>query len=420
MSEPIPMAAPLGDIAQRFQTISDDKFLAALAMLEVIHDTPEATALLSQVRPRLRQLRPNRPVAIRRLLCVPFEDLLHHGSANRPGRVARREIEPLWRLLTADQGAAIKSLQREFAGMSRTEPERVLDLGLRLWRLAGQSLRDRLADAIPSLEIIRSTLDAAREIDAFKRALPAVPLGALDGPALDLVVRATDALLKDGRTPEGYLLVIAARMASAETLVKALQEANAAIPVAVVRTIDALAIDDLTYRAADLARSWEELGPNALARELDALMRTMAGTRQAIGAEARVILQHQTAAATAALKTALQARVLDGAEPEIAAALAAPERAAEWRRAEERARALRHARRAARELGLGDLAEATVARIGHRIGAGLEASIDRIERSGGSADPLYRTIRLLELVAGSAAAGPLLSRVIRLADRPRG
>jgi hypothetical protein len=64
------------------------------------------------------------------------------------------------------------------------------------------------------------------------------------------------------------------------------------------------------------------------------------------------------------------------------------------------------------------MAERTAGRIAESIGTTLERELGTCERRGGPPSlDLYRAIRLLEIVAGSTTAAPLLGRVMRLGRR---
>jgi hypothetical protein len=112
-----------------------------VAMLDSLHDRSEVDILLDGIRPRLRRLRPQRPVRLARLLCLPLEGVLVNPGLwkQSPLLVPRSAIRPI----TAAVGTALGSLMTELevlaAGGNLSDEALVHALGQRLWPAAGQA-----------------------------------------------------------------------------------------------------------------------------------------------------------------------------------------------------------------------------------------------------------------------------------------
>jgi hypothetical protein len=84
-------------------TISDEKVGRVYALIEMMPDRNIRTAFLSQMRQRLRCLRPIRRITPLRLFCQPIEMVLCDDlpKARPPGYVPRSIIQPLWSIIEA-------------------------------------------------------------------------------------------------------------------------------------------------------------------------------------------------------------------------------------------------------------------------------------------------------------------------------
>jgi hypothetical protein len=131
----------------------DGQLLKALRLIESLDERGSLDDAVALVRPRLAVLRPIRGIGLRRLLTLPFEDLLVRSDAwaTGRGRIARST-------LTALHAAILPSLPTELVMRARAEARGrfmneqglVLGLGQELWPVAATVLEARLATAASS------------------------------------------------------------------------------------------------------------------------------------------------------------------------------------------------------------------------------------------------------------------------------
>lgn len=123
---------------------SDDALARVVAMVDALPERALAEGLLAPMRPRLRGLRPPRPLQVTRLLFLPLEGAIRPTPAWQPGgfHLPRSALRPLADQLRAAAPEAIAALEAEAAGHGFDEAERVGRLGRQLWSLAAEAMPD--------------------------------------------------------------------------------------------------------------------------------------------------------------------------------------------------------------------------------------------------------------------------------------
>jgi hypothetical protein len=89
------------DLTANLSGASDENLLRIIAMIDRLPDRTKLDGLLTDVRPRLAQLRPPRPVTMTRLLFLPLSGALVNRSAWRqdPATIPRAALKPIFALL---------------------------------------------------------------------------------------------------------------------------------------------------------------------------------------------------------------------------------------------------------------------------------------------------------------------------------
>src|SRR5258708_2360049 len=209
----------IAGLSEKLTSVSETKFLDVIQYLSELQFPPTAPSVLPEIRrlmdkarPRLRELKPPRPLTLTRLFCRPFEDLLHARGSEIAGGIPRSEIEPCWQLLTNRDDAGLKELAAELAAISPNAPRQLLEFAERFWGHAARILADCAAanQGPRHLRLITDTLAAAPAIEAFKTAVPAKPISRLGDIEGTLVVEGRRSLVEHGLSAEGFLLVVAA------------------------------------------------------------------------------------------------------------------------------------------------------------------------------------------------------------------
>lgn len=111
-----------------------------VAMLDSLTDRGEADVLLNGIRPRLRRLRPERPVRLSRLLCLPLEGVLVDPSAWKQSAllVPRSAILPITAAIGAELSDFVDEMKALAGGGPLSDQALVEALCTRLWPAAGQ------------------------------------------------------------------------------------------------------------------------------------------------------------------------------------------------------------------------------------------------------------------------------------------
>lgn len=112
-----------------------------VAMLDALRDRSDVDILLDGIRPRLRRLRPQRPVRLARLLCLPLEGVLVNPGSWRQSAllVPRSAIRPITAAVAAALGEMVVELEVLAAGGNLSDEALVQALGERLWPAAGRA-----------------------------------------------------------------------------------------------------------------------------------------------------------------------------------------------------------------------------------------------------------------------------------------
>ncbi len=117
----------------------DDALARVVARLDALPQRGEADALLDPVRPRLRRLRPPRPLRLARLLFLPLDPVLVPPCGWRPGvvDVPRNAVVPIADAVEAALGPAGAEIGRAGQEGSTADLALAAELGARLWPAAG-------------------------------------------------------------------------------------------------------------------------------------------------------------------------------------------------------------------------------------------------------------------------------------------
>lgn len=121
---------------------SDAQLLKLVGMLDQLPDRRATDALLEPVRPRLRALRPARPLSLARLLFLPLDAVLvaprdWRGDARR---VPRNAIAPLLATVRAAEPGLAAEVEAAVRGRTMQEAWLCGPLGERLWPAAAAAL----------------------------------------------------------------------------------------------------------------------------------------------------------------------------------------------------------------------------------------------------------------------------------------
>ncbi|PGH56110.1 hypothetical protein CRT60_14120 [Azospirillum palustre] len=465
----------LPGLESRLFDIPEDKFIEVVRLLERVRDHPEVRQTFAAIRPRLVQVRPNRRPTLKRVLCMPFEDVLESFSGlDVPvGRIERRVIDPVWRLVTeCGDRALIDRLDRQVQETAPGNLNALRNIGRRLWPMAAQAIQGAVGGVgepdtggQPQWRVLqgdeemrRQLLDVAAfleiglTVEALKDALAPKPLAALDDLHVDAIEQAAQAVARQSAGLVYHLLLVAAsRMANPADLLTVLNDldfgkARREQP-AIFAQLSGLVVTNLEERSARLeskdgGKDWGEgggtghsAGPGGAAafapEEAIAIAeRLVAGidtTSAAMDVLADPAYRERLDAVKVAVRTMVSGTVLDTAPAGILTAVPAP--AANGRpapvdedaqaAAEDHARALRRCEGLAGALGLREPLKDTLVSMEIGLMARAQALLADYSKAAGDPDDaetaemnLFYALRLLELVAGPAKADRLRTAIM--------
>jgi hypothetical protein len=129
---------PDPDIRAALAAAPPEKLGRVVGLLDSLQARGAADALLAAARPRLRDLRPCRPMRFTRLLAVPLEPALVAPEAwtRAPIEIPRSALTPIGEAVRAALGLAAEEIEAAALGHSMADAARVARLGARLWPLA--------------------------------------------------------------------------------------------------------------------------------------------------------------------------------------------------------------------------------------------------------------------------------------------
>lgn len=119
-------------------TASDKALADIVALFDRMTDRQEADRLLDAVRPRLRRLRPTRPISMPRLLFLPLNGVIVETRIWRrqDGGLPRSALLPIFAALRAAIGAEAAAIEAMVVGHDFADLRTVDAAGRRLWRAA--------------------------------------------------------------------------------------------------------------------------------------------------------------------------------------------------------------------------------------------------------------------------------------------
>ncbi|PWC81729.1 hypothetical protein TSH100_26450 [Azospirillum sp. TSH100] len=450
----------LPGLENRLFDIPEEKFIEVVRLLERVRDHPDVRQTFAAIRPRLVQVRPGRRPTLKRVLCMPFEDVLESfGGVDVPlGRIERRVIDPVWRLVTeCGDTALIDQLDRQVQETAPGNLNALRNIGRRLWPMAAQAIRAAVEQGAGRQalwrvlngdeEMKRQVLDVAAflemglTVESLKDALAPKPLTVLEDRHVVAIEQAAQAVARQSTGLVYYLLLVAAsRMASPADLLTVLSDldfgkARREQPV-IFAQLSGLVVTNLEERSARLDGNGYSAGPDraavamapeeaiAIAERLVASVNTTSAVMDFL---ADPVYRERLDAVKAAVRTMVAGTVLDTAPAGILTAVPAPaedgrpapvdENAQEA--AEDHARALRRCEGLAEALGLHEPLKDAMASMEKGLLVRAHALLAQYPNAAGDPEDaetaeitLFYALRLLELVAGPAKADQLRAAIM--------
>lgn len=412
------------DIASLFDKVNDRKLLQTVALIDRLPNRGAVDDLLAPVRPRLRQLKPSRPLTLRRLLTLPLEELLVPAAAWRPGspRLSRDLLRPIQEsVIEGLDPALLRDIEQQIAGRTMRDKALIQTAGKQLWPAAAVALRAAVPPSASGndskgrnrrqqLEIAVELLRIGPVLAATFLALPEKPLRQIDegqlkrlGDLLKELEGAGDRALALGAEALGQ------RLGDAAAMLRVLQYAGdgkaSALRLSAASDAGRRVVTELDESTDQLRRAGRQPA-TVLADEVIQLVGTLSALEAGPPdlpvdrASLKQIAQKAAKAVEGHLQNVVYGEVLDGCK-----ALAAPDTDETTILAvEAAARAARKLGAAGRQLGLNgqiDLVVKTALDDYRRV-------IVKAGSSEGDDERVMDQLRIVEIVFGADAAAELL------------
>lgn len=125
---------------------SDTALTRVVALVDSLENRAEADRVLERARPRLRHLRPPRPLRLPRLLFLPLGGAIRDAAAwqRGSGQLPRSALAPLAASLRSAAPEGLARLEAACEGQSCDDPAATGRIGRELWALAAAALPEAL------------------------------------------------------------------------------------------------------------------------------------------------------------------------------------------------------------------------------------------------------------------------------------
>lgn len=132
------LAAEQRRLGHALAAASDAALARVVAVFDRLADRRDADRVLDAARPRLRRLRPPRPIALPRLLFLPLDGAIADARnwKRQNGNLPRSALVPLSEAVRAAIGDQAQAIEAQIAGHSFANLPVVGAAGLRLWQAA--------------------------------------------------------------------------------------------------------------------------------------------------------------------------------------------------------------------------------------------------------------------------------------------
>lgn len=133
-------SANVEGMAANLSNASNENLLRIIAMIDRLPDRTRLDALLTDVRPRLAQLRPPRPLTMMRLMFLPLSGALVDRAAWRqdPATIPRAALKPIFTLLRDLPHGPLTEKDNAPAHAVFSDLDLVEDLGRPVWEAAAR------------------------------------------------------------------------------------------------------------------------------------------------------------------------------------------------------------------------------------------------------------------------------------------
>lgn len=238
------LAAEQRRLTHAVAAASDEALARVVAVFDRLADRREADRVLDAARPRLRRLRPPRPIALARLLFLPLDGAIADPRdwKRQDGRLPRSALPALAEAVRHAIGEEARAIDTDVEGHHFAELAVVGRAGLRLWRAAaGARLSPPQAWAATGLGAADFSHCAGLAAGVWRHAdlLWSALLAAREGPPAPLVQAALAAAAQeDAPVVEAMIATMLLKAAKPGSVAAAAAAARVGPPDAAERMLD--------------------------------------------------------------------------------------------------------------------------------------------------------------------------------------
>jgi len=196
----------LSRISKRTSKASDTVLQQVVAVLEAVPSRAVLDPIIEAARPRLRMLRPPRPITFARILFLPFDGAVVPFKEWAPGsaKLPRPALLPISEALRAAMGPVAEKISANLGGRNFFDVLQVDSEGRALWAEAAQlaptlSFPQGLPDAALNGAQVQELLKLAASIWRHADRIWEAKLASFSGPSPELVIAALKGPAQEGQ-----------------------------------------------------------------------------------------------------------------------------------------------------------------------------------------------------------------------------
>jgi hypothetical protein len=231
-------ADALSRISKRTSLASDSVLRQVVAVLEAVPARAMLDPIIEAARPRLKLLRPPRPITFTRILFLPFDGAVVPMSEWRAGsaKLPRPALQPIADALREVMGPEVQQISAKLGGRSFFDVLQVDSEGRALWAEAARlSATLSFPQGLPSVGLdaagTRQLLDLAASIWRQADGIWEAKLASFSGPSPELVLAALKGPAEEGQA--AFSLAVASLLYRAQSPSSVLATATRISAVAV-------------------------------------------------------------------------------------------------------------------------------------------------------------------------------------------
>jgi len=265
-------------ISGRASKASDTVLRQVVAVLDAVPSRAMLDPIIEAARPRLKLLRPPRPITFTRILFLPFDGALVPIEKWKPGsgKFPRIILTPLAEALRSAMGPEAEEINANLGGQNFFDLLKVDQVGRRLWAEAARLTPGlRLQEAVPNMGLdahqCAELLTLATAIWRHAEGIWEAKLAAFSGPSPELVTAALKGPAQEGQAV--FSIALASLLDRAQSPGSVIKTAARLSPIA--GSIADEKLDDLAAAPAPCLPTEDPVRAAHMAEEMVSLLKEL-------------------------------------------------------------------------------------------------------------------------------------------------